>query len=246
MTLYRNTSKPLYKQLKDALKQNIQKGKYKPSDPLPGERQLIEIYGVSRMTVRQAISELVSEGVLYRRQGSGTYVNPKTSERLFLNLYGLVEELSLSGFDIAIELIEAGSTLATPEIRDELQLKHGEEVFSYKRLIRADNSPMLFTNSYVPMSLSTVFETLNVNISRDIIYEHLEMCGYTIGDAIQRVTAGFPHPEEAKVLMCDDRSPVIVLYRTTYLEDGSPIIHTRAVYDKKYSFTIELKRGYAS
>ena len=244
MTLYRNSLQPLYKQLKNALKQNIQKGKYKPDKPLPGERQLIEIYGVSRMTVRQAISELVSEGVLIRRQGSGTFINPKTSERLFLNLYGLVEELRLSGYEISIELVESGTISPDTAIREELQLPETEDVFSYKRLIRTDGKPMLVTNSFVPMSLRSVFESINVNISRDVIYEHLENCGYTLSDAIQKMGAGLPTAQEAILLACEESCPVLILYRTTYIEGGYPIIYTRAVYHQNYSFSLDLKRSY--
>ena len=244
MTLYRNTMKPLYKQLKDALKQNITKGKYKPNDALPGERQLMEIYGVSRMTVRQAIAELVSEGVLYRRQGSGTYVNPKTSERLFLELYGLVEELSLSGYDTTIELIESNVQPAVDRVREELQLGEHESVFFYERLIKADGIPMLFTTSQIPHSISTLFDNININIARDVIYEHLELCGYHITDAIQRISAGYPTVSEARYLECDPNSPVLVLHRTTYLSGGHPIIFTRAVYRQEYQFTLDLKRGH--
>lgn len=243
MTLYRNTMKPLYKQLKDALKQSISKGMYKPDDTLPGERQLMEIYGVSRMTVRQAIAELVSEGVLYRKQGSGTYVNPKTSERLFLELYGLVEELSLSGYDTSIELIESHMMPAESIVKEELQLPNDSQVFAYKRLISADGEPILFTTSHIPQSISMLFENINVNIAKDVIYDHLEMCGYQISSAIQRIRAGYPTMEEAQYLAIDHLSPVLILHRTTYLAGDRPIIFTRAVYNQKYNFALDLKRG---
>lgn len=243
MTLYRNMMKPLYKQLKDAIKQNIQKGKYKPEEALPGERQLMEIFQVSRVTVRQAISELVNEGVLFKRQGSGTYVNPETSERLFLELYGLVEELNLSGAETKIELISSGFKPATPLVADELKLDEGDMVFFYKRLIYSNNVPILFTTSRITKSISTLFENININISKDVIYEHLEMCGYKIRDAIQYIRAGYPTIEEANYLKCDPKSPVLILMRTSYLDGGYPIICSRAVYTQEYAFTLELKRG---
>jgi len=79
--LYPGSAKPLYKQLKDVLKQKITAGEFKPGEALPGERQLMETYGVSRVTVRQAIAELVNEGLLYRQHGKGTFIAPKRIER---------------------------------------------------------------------------------------------------------------------------------------------------------------------
>ena len=242
MKLYRNTGKPLYKQLKQVLKHNIQKGTYLPGRALPGERQLMELFGVSRMTVRNAISELVQESVLVKRHGSGTFVNPKTTERLFLNLYGLVEELRLSGQDISIELVSSKTKPAGKRAREELKLDHGETVFNYKRLIRANGEPILFTNSNITSSLSEVYKSISLNIASDVIYEHLETCGYSVTDARQKILSGFPNKEEAEYLNCDTNTPLLILYRTTYLDGDRPIIFSRAVYGKQYSFNLDLKR----
>ena len=243
MTLYRNTTKPLYIQLKDILKHNIQKGKYQPNHPLPGERQLMEIFGVSRMTVRNAISELVSDGVLIKKHGSGTFVNPRTTERLFLNLYGLVEELRLSGHEISIELIEYATILANEQVSSALKLESDRTVFHYKRLISCDGKPMLFTNSYITSNLSKVFKSINLDIASDVVYEQLENCGYHVTDALQKIVAGFPGKKEAVHLQCDVHTPLLILYRTTYLDSNRPIIFSRAVYSSDYSFNLDLKRG---
>ena len=243
MKLYRNTGKPLYKQLKQVLKHNVQKGTYLPGEALPGERQLMEMFGVSRMTVRNAISELVQESVLLKRHGSGTYVNPKTTERLFLNLYGLVEELRMSGQNITIELVSSLTKPAGERTRKELKLDNGDTVLNYKRVIRANDEPILFTNSHITSSLSEVYKSISLDIASDVIYEHLEMCGYNVTDARQMIIAGFPNEEEAEHLKCDMQTPLLVLYRTTYLDGDRPIIFSRAVYGRNYSFNLDLKRG---
>lgn len=243
MKLYRNTGKPLYKQLKQVLKHKIQQGTYLPGESLPGERHLMEDFGVSRMTVRNAISELVQESVLIKRHGSGTYVNPKTTERLFLNLYGLVEELRLSGHEISIELIGSVTKPAGKRARKELKLENGDTILNYKRLIRADGEAILFTNSNITSSLSEVYKSISLDIASDVIYEHLETCGYNVTDARQKIVAGFPNRLEAEHLNCDINTPLLILYRTTYLDGDRPIIFSRAVYGKKYSFNLDLKRG---
>ena len=240
--LYPNVSKPLYEQLKQALRENIRSGLHKTDEALPGERQLMDIYKVSRMTVRQAIGDLVSEGLLYRRHGSGTFVSQQVVDRPMVKLYGTLEELKLSGHDISMRLID--SRIEDPEIDTarELQIEKGEKVFCYIRLIYSSGKPILLTKSHINRKMSNLFDNINVNIARDVIYDHLENCGYQISHAVQHLQAGNPSLEEAKLLECFAESPVLIVRRTTYIKGGYPIIYTRALYRQEYTFTMNLKR----
>lgn len=240
--LYPNVSKPLYEQLKQALRENIRSGLHKPDEALPGERRLMEIYRVSRMTVRQAIGDLVGEGVLYRRHGSGTFVSERVVDRPMVKLYGLAEELRLAGHEISIELIDSRMEEPSPEAIHELQLEEGEKVFCYIRLISSKGRPILLTKSHINRKISNLFDNINVNIARDVIYEHLEICGYQISHAVQNLQAGNPTKDEAMHLQCSEESPVLVVHRTTYVKGVYPIIYTRALYRQEYVFTINLKR----
>jgi GntR family transcriptional regulator len=238
--LYPNVSKPLYEQLKQELRENIRSGLYKPDETLPGERRLMEIYKVSRMTVRQAIGDLVSEGFLYRRHGSGTFVAERVIDRPMVKLYGLAEELILSRKDLSVKLINAGLKSPTPQAKHELQLTDDEKSFSYTRLYSSKGKPILLTNANVTQSISKLLA--NVDIAKDVIYEHLEKCGYQIDFAVQSMQAGNPTPEEARYMGCPKNIPVLVVNRTTYIKGGYPIMYTRALYSQEYVFTINLKR----
>lgn len=239
--LYPGSAKPLYEQLKDILKQKILAGELRPGEALPGERQLMETYGVSRVTVRQAISELVNEGLLYRHHGKGTFVAVRRIERPLARLLGVAEELTLEGMQIEIKVIKTGAVGPTPEIRKELRLPEGETVFLVTRLIVAEQQPLLLDHSYFPLTFGQLLQ--NMDLSRDLIYTQLELYGYKIHHAEQRISAGRASGEEAKHLQYKKGSPVLVVKRTTYVESRMPLAFSNTVYRAdRYEYKITLWR----
>ena len=84
---------PRYYQLTEIIRERVRSGEWPPGTPIPSERELCEQYGISRMTARQSLTELVTEGLLYREQGKGTYVGrPKIAQQL-LRLTGFTEDM---------------------------------------------------------------------------------------------------------------------------------------------------------
>lgn len=240
--LYPGSAKPLYEQLKDILKQKISEGEYKAGEALPGERQLMENYGVSRVTVRQAIGEMVNEGFLYRIHGKGTYVSPKRIERPLARLLGVAEELAEEGFKVDMKVIESGIKTPDHETRRELRLSETDTVFAVSRLIFADNQPLVINHSYFPNSLGQILS--NTDLSRDLIYTQLELYGYKISSGNQRISAGRASMEEAKYLQCKTNSPVLVVKRTTFVESGLPIHYSKGIfYGDRYEYQVVLKRN---
>lgn len=239
--LYPGSAKPLYEQLKDIIKQKIASGEFEPGEALPGERQLMDTYGVSRVTVRQAIGELVNEGLLYRQHGKGTFVAPKRIERPLARLLGVAEELTLEGLEVEIKVIKTVIQESTPEIRQELQLAEGEPVFCVARLITAAQQPLLLDQSYFPQAIGQLLQ--NTDLSRDLIYTQLELYGYKISNGKQRISAGRASREEARYLQCKLGSPVLIVKRTTYVEGGLPIDFSLAIYrGDRYEYHVSLQR----
>jgi len=239
--LYPGSAKPLYEQLKDVLKQRINSDEFKTDEALPGERQLMDMYGVSRVTVRQAIGEMVNEGLLYRVHGKGTFVAPKRIERPLARLLGVAEELTKEGYTTGIKVIEVGSKMPEPAIRRELKLAENETVFMVSRLILADQQPLLLDYSYFPQTIGQLLA--NTDLSRDLIYTQLELYGYKICDGEQRISAGRASQEEAKYLQCKVNSPVLVVKRTTFVEGEFPIHYSIAIYrGDRYQYKVNLKR----
>src|SRR3989442_12326795 len=95
--IYRNSPLPRYYQLKEILRERTRSGEWKPGDLIPSERELSEQYGISRMTARQAITDLVNEGVFYREQGKGTFVSQRKITQQLLQLTGFTQVIRAPG-----------------------------------------------------------------------------------------------------------------------------------------------------
>ena len=241
--VYQNALKPLYAQVTELIRDEIRSGKYAEDSVIPGERELSLKYGVSRITVRHSIDDLVSEGSLYKRHGRGTFVSARNIDNPRVRLYGLVEELKLSKRNISIELMETREEKPSDEIRAELRMEPDEPVFCYLRRISADGKPLLLTYSYLNRFIHSLFRDININLASDVIYEHLEECGYRITKAIQHIQAGKPTGREAEMLSCGTSDSALFVFRTTYIEGGHPAIFTRAVYRHDYRLTLKLTRS---
>ncbi|HKT37081.1 MAG TPA: GntR family transcriptional regulator, partial [Ktedonobacterales bacterium] len=95
--IHRNSPIPIYHQLKEILIRKIRTGEWVPGALIPSERELCETYGISRMTARQAITDLVNEGVCYREQGRGTFVSPRKIQQQLQHLSGFTDDIRARG-----------------------------------------------------------------------------------------------------------------------------------------------------
>ena len=107
MLLDRASPVPLHVQLRSFLLQQIESGALKPGDAIPAERELVSRFGISRITVRQAIADLMAEGFLYRQHGRGTFVRSHKIEQELSTLTGFVEEMAARGLVPGAKLISA-------------------------------------------------------------------------------------------------------------------------------------------
>ncbi len=239
--LYSGSNKPLYEQMKEVIIQKIHSGEYVSGDCLPGERALMQQYGVSRITIRQAIGALVNEGIVYRKHGKGTFVAEKKVERPLASLLGIAEELTMEDIDVTIDVLKSGIEKPSLEVRKALGLHSDQSVFMVKRLISTQQSPLVIINDYVSESIKYVFD--NCILERDIFYVQLEKCGYKIGHGEQRISAGSAADDEVQLLKCKKNAPILVVKRTTFDTDNNPLIYSNISYrGDKYEYFINLKR----
>lgn len=121
-------------------------------DPIPSERTLCERFGVSRMTVRQAVDALVAEGTLRREQGRGTFVAPRRIDfEMRLTTFG--EEMRARGMEPESQVLTAGQVPATPAIAEALQIDAGDPLHHLARMRSADGEPMSVERLWVPVAL---------------------------------------------------------------------------------------------
>ena len=239
--LIQGSSKPLYCQLVEIIREKISKKEWKPGDKIPGERKLMELYDISRITVRQAIKELINEHLVYSCHGQGTFVAQTRLERPLAKLYGFAEELSQEKLDHEISVIRTGIEKPLPEVAKALHLGPDDNVYSITRVISALGGPLLIDYGFLPDTLGHIFATSNLQL--DLIYKIIEQYGIRITGGDQSIEAGECSAEDAKLLGVKCGMKVLVVSRTTFAQGEVPIFYSKAIYrGDRYAYKLRLER----
>ncbi|KWX79730.1 GntR family transcriptional regulator [Paenibacillus jilunlii] len=145
---------PLYVQLKDIIKSDIEAGIIKPGQKIPTEFELCEMYSISRRTVRTAISELIEEGLLDRKQGKGTFITtPKIQAKFGPSVLGFTEICKLNNLRPSSKLVEQRQISATSKLAEALNVPVNSSLVAIRRIMLADEVPVMmdyavFTEAY--------------------------------------------------------------------------------------------------
>ena len=146
------TGGPRYLQLRRRIESGIAEGVLPPNSPLPSERELATLTGLSRVTVRKATQAMVEDGLITQRQGSGSFVSPKTRkvEQSLSRLTSFTEDMQRRGFDSVSKWLERGIFLPAPEEVVALALGPNESVSRIARLRLAAGQPMAIERASLP------------------------------------------------------------------------------------------------
>jgi GntR family transcriptional regulator len=229
------SSLPLYQQLQRALRQAIEDRILSPDDALPPERDLASEFSVSRITVRKAIDGLVSEGMLVRRQGSGTFVCARV-EKNFSKLTSFSEDMRARGRNPRSVWLRRSAGTVTPEESLTLRSSPGTPVFRFHRIRFADDAPMAI--EYATVLASSLPSLDSVESS---LYEALERAGNRPVRALQRLRAVLFTAEQAELLQAKEKDAGLLVERLGFLKDGSAVEFTQSYYRGDiYDFVAEL------
>lgn len=141
---------PLYYQLMDLIVDDIDSGVLKENDKIPSERELCDLYEISRSTVRQTMIELEKGNYIYKEHGKGTFVAPKLLKQELHNFYSFSEEMKKLGKKPTSKVLNFKTMVAEPKIIRRLNIKDGDLVYVIKRLRLANKKPMMIEISYIP------------------------------------------------------------------------------------------------
>ncbi|MDP4084872.1 MAG: GntR family transcriptional regulator [Bacillota bacterium] len=237
----KNSPIPIYYQLEEHIKELIENGELKPGDSLPAERVYAEEYKISRMTVRQALTQLVNEGYLHRIQGKGTFVAERKIMQPLQGLTSFTEDMKARGFKPGSQLIRFEVIPATIQIADQLSIQEYAPVYEIKRIRMADDVPMALETNYISANL---IKGLTENIVNQSIYSYIEgHLGLKIETASQIIESSIANQIEANSLSIKKGSPIMLIQRNTYLENGTPVEFVKSVYRAdRYQFMIQMKR----
>ena len=232
---------PLYVQVKDALKDQIDSGAALPGAQLPGEPELCRIFDVSRTVIRQALRDLELEGLIVREKGRGTFVaEPKLREGLFQELTGFYEDMAGKGRPPVSQVLTQEIIPATRKVGGFLKLKQGAPVVHIDRLRFVDGEPLVLVSTYLPAARFPGLES--VDFARRSLYEYLAAAYGIVIARGRRVLEAVPASEyEAGLLQVKKGAPLILLDSVSYLADGSPIEYYHALHRGDRSrFEVEL------
>jgi GntR family transcriptional regulator len=240
----KNGPLPRYYQLREIIRERIVSGDWAPGSLIPSERELCERYGISRMTARQSITDLVNEGLLYREQGKGTYVGrPKIAQQL-LRLTGFTEDMKSRDQRPGAKVLTAEMWPADDETAERLRIRAGQPVYRLQRLRLADSEPLALETSCI--SFIGCERLLGNDLARDSLYDLLETV-YDVPplEAEQELEAGIAVEEEAWHLEVVFGSPVLRTRRITTTRRNQPIEYATSVYrGDKYRFFTRMVRNH--
>lgn len=237
-TLAPASAMPLYLRLQDGLKEAISRGDLKPLEALPGERDLAESFGVSRVTIRKALAGLVESGLLNQRQGSGTFVavRPKRVEQALSRLTSFSDDMRLRGLAPTVKWLKREISLATPQEAMRLSLSPSETVCRLRRLRLANDTPMA-----IEMAVISTRYLPDPDLVTESLYATLERRGVRPVRALQRLSAANLAKEEAHLLEVAPGAAALAIDRLSFLENGAPVEFTHSWYrGDAYDFVAEL------
>lgn len=229
---------PVYIQIHNEIRKEIESGKWSVGERIPSERQLSQDFDVSRMTLRQAIQTLVDEGILQRQVGSGTYVASSKVQEKMSGTTSFTEITESQGKQPSSKTVSYH--VADPSISEieKLKLKEGDQVLRMERIRYADKQPICFEVTTIPLK---IVNTLNKKDITSSLYKALEdKAGLKLGNATQTVSAMLASEKIANFLNVKRGSAILRVRQVTTLDDDRPFEYVRSQYaGDRFEFYLE-------
>lgn len=214
-----DSSSPLYHQLMQRITADIERGTYPVGSRIPPEHELEQLYQVSRVTVRRALAELTSEGLLERKQGKGTFVSMPQGSLQLKSLHSFHDSCRMNKVKPSTDVIYVKETVANSIDAEELNLSSGSRVLETLRVRRADNVPVVLERNRFSMAYAYL-QDLDLTGS---LYSLLREYGVEPKLAIHDVSLRFATDEEARLLGTETGKPLVCLHEVIYDQKGRPL-----------------------
>ncbi len=227
---------PLYHRIQRAIRDAIAEGELGEDDVLPPERDFAQALGVSRVTVRNAIRALVTDGLLVQRQGAGTFVARRIEMPLTVPT-SFSEEMKARGMAPEYKMLDRHTGPAMPIEVDMLELKPGTPVTRIYRIRYANKRPMCLELASVPAA--ALPEDADIGTS---LYSHFDKSDMRPVRAMQKLRAELLDMEQARLLAVPPGSAALFIEQQSFRGNGQPIEYVRSYYrGDSYEFVAELK-----
>jgi GntR family transcriptional regulator len=239
----KDTAIPLYYQLEMTLRKKIESGVYGPGTPLPSEDAMRQEYGVSRVTVRQALAGLEKDGLIVRWQGKRTFVSERLPGLNVPKLTGTIEEMVAMGILTKVKLLSMESILPPSRVKERLGTADGEEVLRIDKLRLINQEPFSHVTNYLPHKIGLHIRPEMLDEKPLLMILEADL-GLRATEADQSLEAAVADAEMADLLEVPVGAPLLKVERTVYDARQNPIEHVSVLYrGDKYTFTVKLRRA---
>lgn len=239
MNLDRNSTTSLFTQIEADIKNNIENGTYKFGDKLPTENELMELYNVSRITIRRAIEDLTKEGIIIKKQGKGTFVKEKKIQRKISHTISFTQSCLQSNLS-SNSYVTAREILNTSELTfEEKNIFNDDKVLYIQRIRMANDVPIICENNYYPYSRFSFLlnEPLNESLFHLLETKYDIKVGNPKNSYIDLTTAGV---DQANILKVTSGEPLFLLSTEIY-DTENKLIHLGKQYivGSRYRFYLD-------
>ncbi|WAJ44607.1 GntR family transcriptional regulator [Mycobacterium sp. Aquia_216] len=248
----RADDKPPYRQIAGMLREAINSRRLAPGERLPSETELIEHFGVARMTVRQAMQELRTEGLVISQHGRGVFVRPTPPiRRLASDRFArqhraegkaaFTVEAEISGYSPQVDNIVVSLARPNSLVAERLRISADDDVVVRSRRYLADGRPVETAVSYIPAAFAEGTQIEQIDSGPGGIYARLEENGHVLARFTEEVAARMPTPEERRQLELEPGIPVLTVLRTAYDANDAVVevcdtVKVAAAYVLEYEF----------
>ncbi|MCL5986240.1 MAG: GntR family transcriptional regulator [Actinobacteria bacterium] len=221
--LLKDVPVPLYHQLKEIIISKINSGELKAGKRIPSEQYYIENFNISRTTVRQAISDLIIEGYLYRVRGKGTYVSSsKINQWLAEDLTSLTWGMEKRGLGHETVVLKQNVITSDDTMALKLHIKNKSKLFNLERLILIKGEPLALTKLLSPLKFFP--DIINIDFSKESFHKTIyAKYNLKIVKADRYFEATIASKEDAEILKLPEGSPIMYVEVISYLSDSTPV-----------------------
>jgi GntR family transcriptional regulator len=236
---------PLWFQIAERLRREIEKGSFDVGTALPAESALIRRFGISRTTARSALDQLEHEGLIARRSGKGSIVLPPRVDQPLNLLASFSEDMRARGLTPSYRTLDIGTERATAEVATNLGLTKGRRVLYVDRLLIADDVPIAFSKSWLSPNVLAEYPRPTIEeLDAGSLYVWLErVCGVRIAMGDEYIEAEIASEELSEALNVEPCAPVLVTRRRSLDASGQVaeyvVLHYRS---DRYRFHVEMVR----
>lgn len=235
-----SSPQPLYVQIRDTLRHRILDGHYAVHERLPSENELMQLFSVSRITIRQALRDLYNEGLVFSAQGKGTYVSKPKAVQNVQRLQGFGEAMGAQGYEAIARVLSIQQRKAPKAVVNALRLQPGEEVVEVKRVRYLNREPVCIESSYFPTVIGR--RMFGIDLSGDIFPLLENSFGIELGRADIGIDAVLADEEACRLLGLQTGEALLRVERLTHDRSGTPIDFEYLCYRGdafKYQFRVE-------